>query len=146
MNKITPIIGLSLFLPLFLTAQSEWTTVKPFRVDTEYEFSRIPGDNTVVSAYSITILRKEIPLPLSQISAFKVEIILESGFSITRVLKNWETGEFSLPTDTTSTEGEKLLETVILTVDIRGWDYWEFDIFAVNVWYKSSAKRDRKKI
>ena len=134
------LITIGLLIAAYLpAAESEWIPVEPYNVTMKLKFSEDPHDSSVVSTYEITLLQREIPDSLNNISGFKVEIILESGYSIIRVLDKWTLSETASPAE------ESRYKTVVLSVDIRGWDYWELDLFAANVWYKPAYLPNKKK-
>ena len=118
--------------------ESQWIEVQPFNIKTSLQFSPIEGDDTVISSYIITVLEAQIPQSLDQISAFRVEVILESGYSISSVVDEWRRVEVE------SASGLEKMKAVEMTMVIEGWDYWEFDYFTVNVWYKLRAEEKEK--
>ena len=110
--------------------ESQWIEVQPFDIKTSIQFSPIEGDDTVISSYTITVLEEQIPQSVDEIKSFRVEVILESGYSITGIVDEWREVEVE------SASGLEKMKAVEMTIVIEGWDYWEFDIFTVNVWYK----------
>jgi hypothetical protein len=117
---------------------SEWIEVKAHNVKTEIRFSPIPDDNTVISTYTVYVLEAEMKHPLSQIDAFKVEIVLESGFSITKVFDHWETETITSP------EGDRRLKAVVLKLIMEEWEFWDIEIFKVSAWYRTKIPDERK--
>lgn len=123
-------LGLILAALLLQFPAGEWIEVETFNVVTSLEFSPVLGDDTVKSTYTITILEEKLPEDLTGLESFKVELILESGFEISGVLKEWRRTEIETPSGVYKLKGAEL----DLIVD--GWDYWDVEIFTVKVWYK----------
>ncbi|NQS97163.1 MAG: hypothetical protein HQ591_01795 [candidate division Zixibacteria bacterium] len=110
--------------------ESQWIEVQPFDIKASLQFSPIEGDDTVISGYTITVLEEQIPQAVDEIKSFRVEVILESGYSITGIVDEWRGVVVE------SASGLEKMKAVEMTIVIEGWNYWEFDFFTVNVWYK----------
>ena len=131
-------LHLLLNIILLQLAGSLWIAVETHDISPSVYFSPIPNDDTVTSTYAITILEEEVPRPLSEIDAFKVEITLESGYTITRVLHEWELEEVE------DSSGIGTQKAIALEVVIEGWDHWELEIFKVEAWCRLKGKGEEE--
>lgn len=120
--------------PVLFAALNGWVKVEVHSVQTAVKFSPIFGDQTVTSTYVITVLEDEISSEMEEIDSFRIEIILKSGYTITRVLKNWERITIA------SASGTVEMEALELKVMIEGWDYWDLEVFKTNVWYRVKSE------
>jgi len=122
--------GFLLGIILLQIVGGQWIALEVFDYKTGVRFSPIPGDETVTSTYTIYILEESVPVSLDKVKSFKLEITLKSGYTITRVLDEWEFTRVEIG------EGEERLSAVELTVVVEGWDNWDLEIFKVEAWMK----------
>ncbi len=119
---------LVLFLTLFLqTPIDEWIPVETYDVVTGLDFSPFQGDDSVISTYTVHVLEEKLPVDLSGIESFRIEVILKSGYTITNVADLWEKEEVE------TASGSAKMKAIRLTVKLEGWDYWDVEIFKVSV-------------
>ena len=123
-------LALLLTAALIQFSPDDWTAVEPFNVVTSLEFSPIMGDETVTSTYTVWVLEDKLPEDITGIKSFKVELILESGYTLSGVMKNWQR------TEVETASGFYKLPAVMFDLVIDGWDYWDIEIFTLRVWYK----------
>ena len=97
---------------LMFAVSSSWIKGETYDVKASLNFSDIPGDNSVISTYDVIILDEKIPVPLEDVDSFKVEIILASGYSITRVLSEWD------ETIVESASGSARMKAILLKVTL----------------------------
>lgn len=119
-----------LSIALLQIPTGNWTEVENYNVVTSLEFSPVIGDETVTSTYTITVLEEKLPEDLTGLEAFRVELVVESGYTISGVIKEWRRIEIESPS------GLYNHKAVEMELVIAGWDYWDLEIFTVNVWYK----------
>ncbi len=128
------------FIPLLLLAEEGWIKVDTHSVKSALEFSDIPGDDSVTSTYTLAALEDAIASPPEKIAVFKIEIVLESGYTITRVQDDWK--EIIVP----SASGETQMKAIELEVVLEGWSYWDMEVFTANVWYKLKPDTVKQRI
>jgi|GEM_PF-1955055 len=118
----------ALILTLLLQSPpDDWIPVETYDTITAIDFSPFQGDDSVISSYSVHILEEKLPIDLSGIESFKIEVVLKSGYTITNVTDLWEKDEVE------TASGSAKLKAIKLTVKLEGWDYWDVEIFSVTV-------------
>ena len=121
---------LLLSLALLQISESNWIQIDYFDHKTAVKFSPIPDDQTVTLTYTIFILEETLPQRLDNIENFKAEVTLESGFTITKVLHEWERVKVQSP------DGVETLDAVKLNIVLEEWENWDLNIFKILVWIK----------
>ena len=119
-----------LTIALLQIPTGDWTEVENYNVVTSLEFSPVIGDETVTSTYTVTVLEEKLPEDLTGLESFRIELVVESGFTLSGVIKEWRRIEIESPS------GLYKHKAVEMDLIIAGWDYWDLEIFTVNVWYK----------
>ena len=131
-------LWLIIALALMQMPNAEWHQVEPFEVKSALEFSPIQGDDAVTSSYFITILEEQIPVSLDKVAAFRVEIVLKSGYSISNVVNEWKKVEVE------SASGILKMNAIELAVVVEGWNYWDMEVFSTVICYKTKEKQKIK--
>ena len=121
---------LALLILLQQPAPDIWNPLSIHDVIASIEFSPVQGDDTVTSTYSIYILKENIPYDLNGIDSFKVELVLESGYTITNVLEDYS------EVIVESISGVFKQEAIRLDIVLEGWDHWDLEIFSAKTWLK----------
>ncbi len=127
-----------LLLAIMAGILDDWVEVEVYDVITELEFSPVPGDDSVTSRYIVKILENSLPRELDEIESIKINIILGSGYSITKVVDEWERVEVE------SASGEFRMKALQIVLVLNEWDFWDVEIFTAKAWYK--LKKGKVKI
>lgn len=129
-----------MLITLVQLQQSQWIPVEAFDTTTKIDFSPYVSSDEVNSTYTTAVLEELLPAKLDDIASFRVEVILKSGYTISGVVKKWK----RIKVDSAS--GAAKQNAVELKLSVEGWDYWDIEIFTVNVWYKFKSKADKRKL
>lgn len=123
-------LTLAMLILMQLPTPDVWNPLPIHDVVASVEFSPIQGDDTVTSTYSIYILKENILFDFKGIDSFKVELVLESGYSITNVLEEYS------EVIVESASGVFQQEAVRLDIILEGWDHWDLEVFSAKTWVK----------
>ena len=127
-------------IALLTALNGEWIVVDTHTIKAGIEFPASSYDTGVTSTYVITVLEDQITNPLKQIAAFKVVLMLETGYTITRVLKEWE------QTEVESASGEAKMKAIVLKVALKDWEHWDLEIFKSEVSYKLKSEKNTSEL
>lgn len=125
----TLLILLSTFA-LLQTSEPDWIQIDYYDYKSAVKFSPIPDDEAVTLTFTVFILEESLPQSIESIDSFRTEITLESGFTITKVLKDWELVKVESP------DGVETMDAISLKIVLDEWENWELNIFRVLVWLK----------